>query len=55
MLDRAAERPGKSLEAGLDNVVGVAALGHIQVQVHADLIRQGQKKVVDQFLSLIHI
>ena len=49
MLNRAAERPSKSLEAGLDNVVGVPALGHIQVQVHANLIRQGQKKVMNQF------
>ena len=30
-------------------MVRVAALGHVEVQVHAELIAEGEKKIVDQF------
>ena len=30
-------------------MVRVAALGHVEVQVHAQLVAEGEKKIVDQF------
>ena len=52
-LHRVTERTGKGLEARLNDMMWISALGHIEMQVHAYLIGKSQKKIVDEFGSKI--